>query len=60
MIANAAPPWGERVSGCRVGLGVREPTSRPYVVSARDAWLQRLLDSGWTTTEYETAVASFG
>lgn len=58
-IANAAPPWRERILGCRVDAGVREPTSRPYVLGARDAWLQRLLDAGWTTSEYEAAVASF-
>ena len=59
-IANAAPPWREQILGCEVELRARQARSRPYVVSAREPWLQALLDSGWTLREYEAAVASFG
>lgn len=56
-IANAAPPWAEQILGARVDVGVREPSARPFVRAARDAWLQDLLERGWTGAEYEEVVA---
>jgi len=59
-IANSTPPWRERILGCSVEYGTRTATSRPFVIGASDARLRRLLEAGWTTRDYEAAVASFG
>jgi hypothetical protein len=58
-VANAVPPWHHRILGCEVEVGTRDATSRPFVIGARDAWLRRVLDAGWTSSDYEAAVASF-
>lgn len=55
-IANAAPPWGSRLLGVQVDVGVREQTALPFVIAAREPWLQAVLDRGWTAAEYEAVV----
>lgn len=58
-IANAAPPWRKRILGVEVDVGVRDQKSRPFVVAARERWLQRVIERGWTAAEYDAAVESF-
>ena len=58
-IANAVPPWREAILGVEIHAGVRDQNSRPFVIAAHAAWLQQLLERGWTDAEYEAAIASF-
>lgn len=58
-IANAAPPWRTKILGVEVDVGVRDQKSRPFVVAARERWLQDLIVRGWTEAEYKAAVESF-
>lgn len=58
-IANAVAPWHAQILGARVDVGVRDPNGRPFVLAARAPWLQAVIERGWTTAEYEAAVASF-
>jgi hypothetical protein len=57
-IANAAPPWREKILGVEVHVGVRDQNSRPYVFASHTAWLQQVLERGWTDAEYEAVIAS--
>ena len=59
-IANAAPPFGKKLLGRVVRACVRDQGSRPFVTSAKKAWLQTLLERGWTLAEYRAALATFG
>ncbi len=59
QVANAAPPWRTNLLGLDVEAGVREAKSRPFVMAAEAAWLQKLIDDGWTPDDYQAAVASF-
>lgn len=59
-IANAAPPWREKIVGAAVEVGIRDHKSRPFVIGAREPWLRELLERGWTMAEYEAALATFG
>ena len=58
-VANAAPPWRTNLLGLGVEAGVREVKSRPFVMAAEAAWLQKLMADGWTPDDYREAVASF-
>ena len=58
-IANAAPPWRDKILDVAVDVGVREQNSRPFVLAARAAWLQKVLEDGWTMADYRAAIASF-
>jgi hypothetical protein len=57
-IANAAPPWREKILGVEVHVGVRDQNSRPYVFASHTAWLHQVLERGWTDAEYEAVIAS--
>jgi hypothetical protein len=57
-VANAAPPWGAKLLGVEVDVGIREQKARPFVIGARAPWLQEVLDRGWTAAEYEAVVAA--
>jgi len=58
-VANAAPPWGEKLLGVEVDVGVRDQQSRPFVIAARAPWLQGVLERGWTADEYSAVVARY-
>ena len=55
-VANAARPWGEKLLGVEVDVGVRDQRSRPFVIAARARWLQEVLGRGWTAAEYGAVV----
>ena len=57
-IANAVPPWHDKILGVEVDVGVRDPTSRPFIVTARVRWLQAVIEHGWTTAEHKAVVES--
>lgn len=59
-IANAAPPWNERLLGAAVDVGVRDQDSRPFVIGSSQTWLQDLLERGWTLADYRAAVDAIG
>jgi hypothetical protein len=59
-IANAVPPWRGKTLGTEVQVGVRDQNSRPFVTAAHQAWLQEVLDRGWSAADYEAAIESFG
>jgi len=54
-IANAMPPWRERIANIEVELAVRDQNVRPFVVASSTPWIQELLDCGWTMAEYRAA-----
>jgi hypothetical protein len=58
-IANAAPPWKQKLLGAEVEVGVRDQSSRPFVRSSAEKWLQTVLVNGWTRAEYEASYAAF-
>jgi hypothetical protein len=57
-IANAAPPWGTKLLGANVDVGVRDQKARPFVVAAGEEWLEKVIERGWSAAEYEAVVAS--
>ena len=59
-IANAAPPWNDKLLGVAVDVGVRDQDSRPFVIASSQAWLQDLFDHGWTMADYRAAVDAIG
>ena len=56
-IANAAPPWQQKVLGAGVDVTVGDRDRRPSIVGAHAPWLQTVLQRGWTVAEYQAATA---
>lgn len=59
-VANAAPPWGDKLLGVEVEVAPRETTGRPFVTSTSTRWLQDVLREGWTEDEYTDLARKLG
>ena len=59
-VANAAPPWGEKLLGVEVEVAPREATGRPFVTATKVPWLNEVLRSGWTDDEYAALAEQLG
>lgn len=46
-IANAIPPWGQRIVGAHVHTEIRNPDAIPYVATSTDALVAEILSKDW-------------
>lgn len=58
LLANAIPPWGERVLGAPASAAVIDPSSFPYLLSSPEPVLDSILTKTWPHGEVLDAYAS--
>jgi hypothetical protein len=58
FLANAIPPWGEKVLGSPATASILDPNQFPYIVGSQSTSLDRVLSDVWPHEEILSAVES--